>query len=55
MASADAAAAAALKLGEAFTALAENRFGAVEYLAVMGEIRRTLDLIAAIRGIDEDG
>ena len=55
VASADAAAAAALKLGEAFTALAENRFGAVEYLAVMTEIRRTLDLIAAIRGIDEDG
>ncbi len=55
VASADAAALAALKLGEAFTALAENRFGAVEYLAVMGEIRRTLDLIAAIRGIDEDG
>ncbi len=55
VASADAAAVAALKLGEAFTALAENRLGAVEYLAVMGEIRRTLDLIAAIRGIDEDG
>ncbi len=55
VASADAAAVAALKLGEAFAALAENRFGAVEYLAVMGEIRRTLDLIAAVRGIDEDG
>ena len=55
VASADAAAAAAEKLGEAFAALAENRFGAVEYLAVMGEIRRTLDLVAAIRGIDGDG
>ena len=55
VASADAAAVAALKLGEAFAALAENRFGAVEYLAVMGEIRRMLDLIAAVRGIDEDG
>ncbi len=55
MASADAAALASRRLGEAFTALAESRFGAAEYLAVMGEIRRTLDLIAAIRGIDEDG
>ena len=55
VASADSAAVAARKLGEAFVALAENRFGAVEYLAVMGEIRRTLDLIAAVRGIDEDG
>lgn len=55
VASADAAALAAGKLAEAFTALAEARFGAVEYLAVMGEIRRTLDLIAAVRGIDEDG
>jgi len=55
VASANVAATAALKLGEAFRALAENRFGAVEYLAVMAEIRRTLDLIAAIRGIDEDG
>jgi hypothetical protein len=55
VASADAAALAARKLGEAFTALAEGRFGAGEYLAVMGEIRRTLDLIAAVRGIDENG
>ncbi len=55
VASADSAAVAARKLGEAFAALAENRFGAVEYLAVMGEIRRTLDLIAAVRGVEEDG
>ncbi len=55
VASADAAALAARKLGEAFTALVEGRFGAGEYLAVMGEIRRTLDLIAAVRGIDENG
>ncbi len=55
LASADAAAVAARKLGEAFAALAENRFGAVEYLAVMGEIRRMLDLIAAVRRIDQDG
>lgn len=53
-ASAGAATAAAEKLGEAFVALAENRFGAAEYLAVMGEIRRTLDLIAAVRGIEGD-
>ncbi len=55
VASADAAALAAGKLGEAFAALAEGRFGAGEYLAVMGEIRRTLDLIAAVRGIDGNG
>jgi len=55
VASADAAAVAARRLGDAFAALAENRFGAAEYLAVMAEIHRTLDLIAAIRGIDEGG
>lgn len=55
VASADAAAKASLALGEAFAALAEKRFGAGEYLLVMGEIRRTLDLIAAVRGAEGDG
>jgi len=54
IASAEAAALAARRLGESFAAVAENRFGVAEFLSLMGDIQQTLDLIAAARGVGRD-
>ncbi len=54
VASAEAAGLAARRLGVSFAAVVENRFGAAEFLALMGDIQQTLELIAAARGIDLD-